>query len=296
MGPSDGGIANDDTLAEDEPRAPAPLVLGGYEVGARIGAGGMGEVRLARDPWIGRDVAVKQLARRVTERGCRGALPARGADPGATGASVDRSGARARRGQGRLKLYFAMKRLTGVTLAQRLGATTADTRALLNAFVDVCAAIDLAHTRQVVHRDLKPANIMLGDFREVYVLDWGVARVLGESDAGARTPPTDGAQTQVGTVIGTPLYMAPEQARGEVVGAAADVFALGAILFEILAREPLRAGVLDVTHTSPAQRRPGARSLRSSGGAWRRARRGRARAAERARAGRAGPALPRRRS
>jgi serine/threonine-protein kinase len=153
--------------------------------------------------------------------------------------------------------YFTMKRLVGVTLEKRLSHPATDTRTLLNAFVAVCAAIDLAHARGVVHRDLKPENIVLGDYREVYVLDWGVARVLDELDTTAATAPDDDAmRTQTGTLIGTPRYMAPEQARGEAVGPPADVFALGAILFEILAGKPLRARDLTVAGTSPAQARP----------------------------------------
>jgi serine/threonine-protein kinase len=153
--------------------------------------------------------------------------------------------------------YFTMKRLAGVPLGERLSDPATDTRTLLNAFVAVCAAIDLAHARGVVHRDLKPENIVLGDYREVYVLDWGVARVLDELETRAAARPDDDAMhTQTGTLIGTPRYMAPEQARGEAVGPPADVFALGAILFEILAGKPLRARDLTVAGTSPAQRRP----------------------------------------
>jgi serine/threonine-protein kinase len=254
------GISEDDTLAEDSPppaRA-ARLTLGAYEVGAKIGQGGMGEVLLARDTKIGREVAVKRLlsaepssdavARFLREAQIQARLDHPSIVP-VHELGEDKEG----------RPYFTMKRLAGVTLAQRLADPAADTRALLNAFVDVCAAIELAHTRRVVHRDLKPANIMLGDFREVYVLDWGVARVLGESasEASAASASVHDAETQAGTVIGTPMYMAPEQARGEPAGPAADVFALGAILFEILAREPLRAaGDLDPAETSPARRRP----------------------------------------
>jgi serine/threonine-protein kinase len=240
----------------------SPLRAPGYELGAVIGRGGMGEVLLARDARIGRDVAIKRLlvadpssdavARFLREARIQARLDHPSIVP------VHELGEDA---EGRP--FFTMKRLAGVTLADRLSDPTADIRRLLDAFVDVCAAIELAHARDVVHRDLKPANIMLGDFREVYVLDWGIARVLGESDVAAPTGPSEPAseKTQVGAVLGTPMYMAPEQLRGEPVGPAADVFALGCVLFEILAREPLRKDNRaddnsPLPDRSPSHRRP----------------------------------------
>src|SRR5262249_40389540 len=128
-------------------------------------------------------------------------------------------------------------------------------------FLQVCQAVGFAHSRGIVHRDLKPANVMVGAFGEVQVMDWGLAKdqtntaahheprpgpsapapVIG-ADAGA-TPPhhaaesTD-AQTQAGAVLGTPWYMAPEQARGEAADARSDVFALGGILCALLTGQP----------------------------------------------------------
>ncbi|HWO24501.1 MAG TPA: serine/threonine-protein kinase [Kofleriaceae bacterium] len=119
---------------------------------------------------------------------------------------------------------------------------------LLRAFVDVCLAIEFAHTRGIVHRDLKPANVMLGEFGDVYVLDWGVARVLASGaqdlaeDVAPAAPPPDLGDTVAGLVLGTPGYMSPEQARGDAdLDGRADVYALGCILFEILTGEPLHA-------------------------------------------------------
>ncbi|HEX4450141.1 MAG TPA: protein kinase [Kofleriaceae bacterium] len=108
----------------------------------------------------------------------------------------------------------------------------------MTAFATVCLTIDYAHSHGVIHRDLKPANIMLGDFGEVYVLDWAVARVVAQ-DAAAPDP-TAPPNSKPGELLGTPLYMAPEQFVDSEVGPSADVFALGAILFEVLALEPLR--------------------------------------------------------
>src|SRR5205085_10375569 len=120
-------------------------------------------------------------------------------------------------------------------------------------------------------RDLKPANIMLGDYGEVYVLDWGVARVMSETtdmlpDVPIQPPeetPDSEDSTKSGALLGTPGYIAPEQIMGQPATAAADVYALGCILFEILACEPLHprgqpaiGRTLSTPQDSPAKRRP----------------------------------------
>jgi len=215
----------------------------GYQVGGLIGRGGMGEVVVAQDQRIGREVAVKRIRAKTpthdaVERFLREArIQARLDHPAIVPVyelGTDTDGLP----------YFTMKRLTGVTLAKHLVEQT-PVRRLLRAYVDVCLAIQLAHTRGVVHRDLKPSNIMLGDYGEVYVLDWGVARVI--ADRSRSTHPMQAIAehdliedgTTSGAILGTPGYMAPEQIRGSEVGISADVYALGAILFEILAGEPL---------------------------------------------------------
>src|ERR1700689_2614550 len=116
-----------------------------------------------------------------------------------------------------------MKRLTGTTLADVLASGRWPRRTLLARLVDICLAAEFAHKRGVSHRDLKPANIMLGDFGEPYVLDWGLARVADVPDTGAihtsdlRSDSGGGGQTVAGAMLGTPGYMAPEQMRGEPV-------------------------------------------------------------------------------
>jgi serine/threonine-protein kinase len=149
-----------------------------------------------------------------------------------------------------LGLCFTMKRVRGRTLHEilqdrRRGADAPALRKLLIALSSVCFTIDFAHQRGVVHRDLKPGNIMLGDFGEVYVLDWGLAKLNGDLDAA----PGDAADapavaTAAGAVLGTLGYRAPEQLDDALgpVGDAADVYALGAILFEVLTLRPLISG------------------------------------------------------
>ncbi len=232
----------DDTVAATEPVATTsdtPARFARYRPGGVIGRGGMGEVVSARDEQIGRSVAIKRM---------RG----HDAPPEAVARFL-----REARIQGRLEHpaivpvhelhdtgdepFFVMKQLAGTTLADVIAERPRNV--LLRAFVEVCLAIEFAHTRGVIHRDLKPANIMLGDFGEVYVLDWGIARVAGEEALRSNFADVDtleGGATEAGTVLGTPGYMSPEQIRGDAdLDGRSDVYALGCILFEILAGKPL---------------------------------------------------------
>ncbi|MEO8840686.1 MAG: serine/threonine-protein kinase [Kofleriaceae bacterium] len=242
------------------PSVYASLPEPGYQIGELIGRGGMGEVVVAQDQRIGREVAVKRIRAKApsqdaVERFLREArIQARLDHPAIVPVyelGTDAEGLP----------YFTMKRLAGETLHKRL-ADKAQVRPLLRAFVDVCLAIQLAHTRGVVHRDLKPSNIMLGDYGEVYVLDWGVARVI--SDRSRSTHPmqavgehdADEGGTTAGAILGTPGYMAPEQVKGVEVSTAADIYALGAILFEILVGEALHPrgeAALGTTLTQPQE-------------------------------------------
>ncbi|WP_434045547.1 MULTISPECIES: bifunctional serine/threonine-protein kinase/formylglycine-generating enzyme family protein [Sorangium] len=222
-----------------------------YEDLGCIGRGGMGEVRRVRDRIMGRVLAMKiqsteacdatpDRARFLAEARLTAALQHPGIVP------VHDCGALA---DGRL--WFTMKEVRGRTLGDVIAEmyaagggslSPAALRRAIDTFLRVCEAVAYAHSRGVIHRDLKPANVMIGEFGEVLVMDWGLGRpaapALG-SPAGA-----DGADvieaaplTQPGEVLGTLLYMAPEQARGEGdrLGAAADVYALGVVLHEILA-------------------------------------------------------------
>ena len=234
----------------------------GYQIGELIGRGGMGEVVVAQDQRIGREVAVKRIRAQkpshdAVDRFLREArIQARLDHPAIVPVyelGTDAAGLP----------YFTMKRLTGVTLAKRL-ADRVPIHPLLRAFADVCLAIQLAHTRGVVHRDLKPSNIMLGDYGEVYVLDWGVARVVADRSRSTHPmqaigdEPRDALEdgTTSGAILGTPGYMPPEQIKGSEVGPAADIYALGAILFEILAGEALHPrgeAALATTLTNPQE-------------------------------------------
>jgi eukaryotic-like serine/threonine-protein kinase len=161
-------------------------------------------------------------------------------------------------------LFYVMKLVRGVTLEQH--ARDLETESLkLSVFERVADTVAFAHARGIVHRDLKPSNVMVGSFGEVLVLDWGIAKVLGdphERPAGASSPvaltnsrdPSE--PTRIGTLIGTPGFMAPEQAAGDVTltGPATDVFALGALLFWLLTDELPAAATDDVSRLNRALR------------------------------------------
>jgi eukaryotic-like serine/threonine-protein kinase len=228
-----------------------------YEARGLLGAGGMGEVRLCKDRRVGREVALKVMRphtagspdsqeRFVREARVQGQLEHPALVP-VYDLGVTPQG----------EAYFTMKRVRGRTLQEIVQLLTAGDRdavekytrrRLLTALHSVCLAVDFAHRRGVLHRDLKPANIILGDFGEVYVLDWGLAKVAGEADPAVE--PLDepvagpGGRTLQGAILGTPGYMAPEQVRGENerLDGRADVYALGAILFEAVALERLHDG------------------------------------------------------
>src|SRR5262245_50033275 len=186
----------------------------------------MGEILGAIDDQIGREVAVKRMKRAPSERAqsrffreacIQGRLDHPAIVP-VHELGVDHDG----------RPFFTMKKLTGTTLSDKLLDDEPHLR-LLRAFVDVCLAVEFAHSRGVIHRDLKPANIVLGDYGEVYVLDWGIAKLVDDEE-----------HTGVGATIGTPGYMSPEQISNAAdVDERADVYALGCMLFEILAGEPL---------------------------------------------------------
>ncbi len=245
---------DDSILAPPEHQAEAR-----YELGELIGRGGMGEVRAAFDRRIGREVAIKTLfagevtrgdaqVRFVREARVQGLLEHPAIVP------VHDLGFDAQE-----RPFFVMKLISGVTLAEVLRDRTADEplrarfglRTLLARFADVCLAVDFAHSRGVVHRDLKPTNIMLGAFGEVWVLDWGVAKLATDGNdveatrAGAATLSAAAkgllatSDTVASTVLGTPGYVAPEQLiEGASADHRVDVYALGCVLFEILAGRP----------------------------------------------------------
>ena len=217
---------------------PARTRLGRYEILGELARGGMGQVLAGWDPKLKRAVALKVLVEpanaEYAARFVREArLSARLEHPNLV--PVHDVG---RTPEGRL--YLVMKRVEGESLEQillRLGANplasdaSSSRRRLLLAFAQICRAVDFAHSRGVLHRDIKPANIMLGNFGEALLLDWGLAREVGEPDV----EEPDVALTNPRAILGTPGYLSPEQLlQDDAPQATADIWGLGAVLYEIL--------------------------------------------------------------
>ena len=203
-----------------------------------LGRGGMATVYLAEDTVLGRRVALKV----VSTAAARPEIVERMRAEARVIARLEHPGIVPVHDAGMLpdgRVYYAMKRVDGKRLDQLAGGMALPER--LRAFQRICEAVAFAHAHGVVHRDLKPENVMIGPFGEVLVMDWGVARVLadgaGESSV-SPVPAPPSSSTAAGTIIGTPAYMAPEQAEGSAdgVGTAADIYALGAILHFLLTR------------------------------------------------------------
>jgi len=236
---------------DDMAQRAAPLGRGNYRLLGEIARGGMGVVLRGRDQDLRRDVALKVLhaglaqrpdsvMRFVEEAQISGQLQHPGIAPVyELGLLSDQ------------RPYFSMKLIRGRTFADLLLAreeSTSDRRRMLDIFASVCQTMAYVHSRGVIHRDLKPANIMVGAYGEVQVVDWGLAKLLARESArheraSSSASPVEPLEVNVrdqhslvGTVMGTLAYMPPEQARGEVhqLDERADVFALGAMLCEIL--------------------------------------------------------------
>ena len=213
--------------------------------------GGLGVVSVARDAELGREVALKEIdARHAADAASQGRFVREAEITG----GLEHPGIVPVYGLGRYadgRPYYAMRFIRGESLQEALrklhaGEEGYSLRGLLTRFVAVCNAVAYAHSRGVIHRDLKPSNVMLGSYGETLVVDWGLAKVIGrqaadDPDAGPaertlQPPSGEGSATQAGSALGTPEYMSPEQARGELaaLGPATDIYTLGATLYAVL--------------------------------------------------------------
>lgn len=243
---------------------------GRYETIRDFAKGGMGQITLVHDTHLGRDVALKQLLQRNIIPETR---------PGAPTTAILTIPIIARflqeaRVTGQLEhpsivpvyelgyradgsLYYTMKLVRGRSMHDVLkdAKDIRDRLQLLTHFLDLCQAISYAHSRGVIHRDLKPMNIMIGEFGETVVIDWGIAKVKGEDDIHAkglqetfhamRVSSTEAtAKTMYGQTIGSPYFMPAEQAMGrtDLIDERSDVYSLGAVLYTILTGQMPYAG------------------------------------------------------
>ncbi|HLL23129.1 MAG TPA: serine/threonine-protein kinase, partial [Kofleriaceae bacterium] len=233
-------VAGGPTQVTHAPPA-VPMAHERYHIGHEIARGGMGRVVEATDAVFGRTVALKEaLALDVDslkrfERETK--ITARLEHPSIVpvhDAGTMLGGAP----------YYVMRKISGRPLERLVAlAETLDERlALVPHMVAASHAIAHAHERGVVHRDIKPSNILVGDLGETIVIDWGLAKMIGEADDPLVSPvtiePLDSIKTRAGIVYGTPGFMAPEQLRGKPVNERCDVYALGATLYHLLGRKP----------------------------------------------------------
>jgi serine/threonine-protein kinase len=232
-----------------------PHDRGRYTVTGLHARGGMGQVWLARDNDLGREVVLKELRPEVADRP---AVLARFLEESQITGQLEHPSIvpvyeLVRLAEGR-QPFYSMRFVRGRTLANAISdyhhkrrhgqARPLELRDLLGAFVSVCNAVAYAHSRGVLHRDLKPHNVVLGSYGEVMVLDWGLAKLVGrpQEEASPFSVAVEATreQTVQGQVLGTPAYMPPEQAEGRLgaVDHRSDVYGLGAILYEILTGQP----------------------------------------------------------
>lgn len=238
---------------------------GRYVMQGEMARGGAGRVMVALDRHIGREIAMKELLLDLQDK--RDGKVRN--DPQTV--SLRNRFLREARVTGQLEhpsivsvyeigrhpdgvFYYTMRMVKGKTLSKaiRQCSSLEDRLELLPHFYNVCNAVAYAHSKGVINRDLKPSNVMIGEFGETVVLDWGLAKVKGQHDMGAEKIQSglrlfldaDVGKTVVGYAIGTPSYMPPEQAEGKVndIDETSDIYSLGAILYQILTGEPPYSG------------------------------------------------------
>jgi len=214
-------------------------VLGNYAITEAIGAGGMGEVYRARDKKLGRDVAIKVLPDAFAQDAERLARFKREAK---VLASLNHPNIASLYGleQSESTHYLVLELVEGDTLAERISRGAIPVDEARDFASKIALAVEAAHEKGIIHRDLKPANIKITLDGDIKVLDFGLAKTYAgagteaQSSALSQSPTLTRQGTMVGAILGTAAYMSPEQAKGKTVDKRTDIWAFGAVLFEML--------------------------------------------------------------
>lgn len=233
---------DDEALTHEDP--------GRYQLRGALGEGGIGLVDRVYDRHLRREVALKSLRPVLHSRTDRSIIESRFLDEARVTGLLEHPGIVPVHEVGRRldgALYYTMKQIRGHNLRAAAYKAGFDERMrLVPRFIGLCQAVAYAHSRGVIHRDLKPDNVMLGDFGETLVVDWGLAKIKAAPDAAAsEIDLVPDGRTLDGQVLGTPAYMPPEQLEGRIadVDERADVYALGVILYELITGQtPFGAG------------------------------------------------------
>ncbi|HSF25459.1 MAG TPA: serine/threonine-protein kinase, partial [Blastocatellia bacterium] len=229
-----------------------------YQILSKLGEGGMGEVYLAQDPRLGRQVAIKLLPASYQydpdRRGrflkeARSASALRSPNIAAIYDIGEHDGA----------MFIVMEYVEGDVLSRRIERASLSTREVMDIAIQVSDALDEAHTLGIIHRDVKSSNLIISPRGMVKMLDFGLAKVI-ESDApidSSELTVSLGQQTAYGTVMGTVSYMSPEQALGQRLDHRTDIFSLGVVIYEMLTgRLPFVGGtaneiINNIVHSEP---------------------------------------------
>ena len=246
-----GMIADNRTFSKGQ-------TLGHYEILHKIGAGGMGEVYLARDGRLDRKVAVKVLSEQFNTRSSNLERFTREAKA-ASALNHPNILVIHEIGEAEGVNYIVSEHVDGKTLRELDAQFREKTSQVLDIVIQIASALAAAHNGGIVHRDIKPENVMVRPDGYVKVLDFGLAKLIGDSRSvfGLDDPTREQNQTAQGVILGTVNYMSPEQAKGETVDERTDIFSLGVLLYEMIAgRTPFQGNSVSETFANLLNRDP----------------------------------------